>query len=72
MSRILFITNMEHHDIGMKSAQIFAEAKSQLSNFFVQEYINDSEIWNKRWEEKIRVCDFVLISWMGTDCVVIF
>ncbi len=66
MSRILFITNMEHHDIGMKSAQIFAEAKSQLSNFFVQEYINDSEIWNKRWEEKIRVCDFVLISWMGT------
>ena len=66
MSKILFITNMEHHERGMKAAKLLAEKTNQLNDAFEQLQIKDSEIWNQRWEEKLCACEFVLVSWMGT------
>lgn len=66
MKNILFITNMEQQELGMKAARLNAENKGEFSGLFRQERVNDSEIWTRQWEEKLNKCQFVLISWMGT------
>lgn len=70
MKNILIITNMENCYAGMKAAKISVEKELVSPELFRIEQINDSEIWDKKWENKLKQAEFLLIVWMGTglDC----
>ena len=66
MGKIIFITNMENHFIGMKEAIANLTGEiGEVRNIIAQQ-IDDNEVWDKKWEKKIVESDFVLFTWMGT------
>ena len=66
MAKIVVITNMENHFIGLQQASQRILATEQLLDKMEIIQINDQEVWNKNWENKIKQSAFVLTTWMGT------
>lgn len=63
MSKILFITNMEPHSVGMRAALASLDSGQELIEVI---QLNDSEVWTPYWQKKIRKASFYLCTWMGT------
>ena len=66
MRKILFISNMEQHCIGMREAVSHTSAGGALPFSLEILRLDDTEIWSKRWENSLETSDFVLFTWMGT------
>lgn len=65
MKKIVFITNMEPHKVGMLEAVNSADI-AEITNLFEVIQVNDSELWTDRWQKLINDSAFVLFTWMGT------
>ena len=66
MGKILFITNMENHFIGMKEAVANLAVDISDARNIIAQQIDDNEVWDKKWEKQIADSDFILFTWMGT------
>jgi len=66
MGKILFITNMENHFIGMKEAVANLAVDISEARNITSQQIDDNEVWDKKWEKQIAESDFILFTWMGT------
>lgn len=65
MKKIVFVTNMEPHKVGMLEAVNSADI-AEITNLFEVIQVNDSELWTDRWQKLINDSAFVLFTWMGT------
>ena len=65
MGKILFVTNMEPHNVGMQAALAELGAE-KVNDIFEVMQINDSEEWTPFWQNKIKNTSFFFCTWMGT------
>lgn len=65
MKKIVFVTNMEPHKVGMLEAVNSADI-AEITKLFEVIQVNDSELWTDRWQKLINDSAFVLFTWMGT------
>ncbi|QDR79071.1 cobaltochelatase subunit CobN [Sporomusa termitida] len=65
MGNIIFLTNIDRqHSMLVKASRRLQEAGRLASNIDIV-FLNDSMVWGPEWQQRFRVCDVVLFSWMG-------
>lgn len=66
MKRIVVVTNMENHRVGMELAVAASQKDFPGFDFFEIIQVNDSEVWSDSWARRLKAAPLFLCNWMGT------